>query len=244
MHPLYVDLRERLSQLNTCAQENISGNRVVKAFAREDYEIKKFDEKNTDYKKPTPGLPAVAEVQPLHRHPVPGPVHRGAAGGGRVPHLRPDHHRHLHPVQLVDLDPDQPHAHAGHAPQRPAALLRQRNKIIELYYAKSTITSRPDAKPVKTRLQGAVDFEDVSLKLHGSQVLSHIDLHIQPGETVAIMGPTGSGKTSLVSLIPRFSDVSSGSLTIDGTPVRLYDLKACGSPSAIATQTCSCSPTP
>ena len=48
VHPLYVDLRERLSQLNTCAQENISGNRVVKAFAREDYEINRFDEKNTD----------------------------------------------------------------------------------------------------------------------------------------------------------------------------------------------------
>ena len=110
------------------------------------------------------------------------------------------------------------------------------NKIIELYYAKSTITSRPDAKPVKTRLQGAVDFEDVSLKLHGSQVLSHIDLHIQPGETVAIMGPTGSGKTSLVSLIPRFSDVSSGSLTIDGTPVRLYDLKGLRKSIGIATQ--------
>ena len=110
------------------------------------------------------------------------------------------------------------------------------NKIIELYYAKSTITSRPDAKPVKTRLQGAVDFEDVSLKLHGSQVLSHIDLHIQPGETVAIMGPTGSGKTSLVSLIPRFSDVSSGSLTIDGTPVGLYDLKGLRKSIGIATQ--------
>ena len=50
VHPLYVDLRERLSQLNTCAQENISGNRVVKAFAREDYEMEKFDGKNQDYK--------------------------------------------------------------------------------------------------------------------------------------------------------------------------------------------------
>ena len=51
VHPLYVDLRERLSLLNTQAQENISGNRVVKAFAREDYEIARFDEKNADYKK-------------------------------------------------------------------------------------------------------------------------------------------------------------------------------------------------
>ena len=51
VHPLYVDLRERLSRLNTAAQENIAGNRVVKAFAREDYEIARFDEKNEDYKQ-------------------------------------------------------------------------------------------------------------------------------------------------------------------------------------------------
>ncbi len=67
VHPLYVDLRERLSLLNTQAQENISGNRVVKAFAREDYEIDRFDEKNADYKKGQhQGLPAVAAVQPLY----------------------------------------------------------------------------------------------------------------------------------------------------------------------------------
>ena len=74
------------------------------------------------------------------------------------------------------------------------------------------------------------------MKLHGAQVLSGIDLHVSPGETVAIMGPTGAGKTSLVNLIPRFSDVSAGTLTIDGTPVGLYDLEGLRRSIGIATQ--------
>ena len=98
------------------------------------------------------------------------------------------------------------------------------------------VSTRPDAKPVKERLRGEIDFHNVSLKLHGAQVLSGIDLHVEPGETVAIMGPTGAGKTSLVNLIPRFSDVSAGTLTIDGTPVGLYDLEGLRRSIGIATQ--------
>ena len=237
VHPLYVDLRERLSQLNTCAQENISGNRVVKAFAREDYEIKKFDEKNTDYKKAntrasllwlkfSPYIDTLSQALSIAVLLVGG----GFLISGRITIGTFTLFNSLtwtltNPMRMLGM-------HLNDLQRFFASA----NKIIELYYAKSTITSRPDAKPVKTRLKGAVDFEDVSLKLHGSQVLSHIDLHIQPGETVAIMGPTGSGKTSLVSLIPRFSDVSSGSLTIDGTPVRLYDLKGLRKSIGIATQ--------
>ncbi len=67
-------------------------------------------------------------------------------------------------------------------------------------------------------------------------MLKDIELTIEPGETVAIMGPTGSGKTSLVSLIPRFTDTTKGQVTIDGLPVRLYDLHALRSSIGIATQ--------
>ena len=110
------------------------------------------------------------------------------------------------------------------------------NKIIELYYAKSTITTRPDAVKPKGRVKGEVKFQDVSLKLHGTEVLKHVNLDIHPGETVAVMGPTGSGKTSLVNMIPRFTDASSGKVLVDGTPVRMYDLKSLRSSIGIATQ--------
>ena len=67
-------------------------------------------------------------------------------------------------------------------------------------------------------------------------MLKDIDLTVDPGETVAIMGPTGAGKTSLISLIPRFTDVTKGEVDIDGIPVRRYDLKSLRSSIGIATQ--------
>lgn len=237
VHPLYVDLRERLSQLNTCAQENISGNRVVKAFAREDYEINKFDQKNQDYKKAntkasllwlkySPYIDTLSQALSIAVLLVGG----GFLISGRITIGTFTLFNSLtwtltNPMRMLGMhlnDLQRFFASAG--------------KIIELYYAKSTITTRPDAKKVESRVKGQVDFEDVSLSLHGAPVLSHINLHIQPGETVAIMGPTGSGKTSLVSLLPRFYDVTSGNLTIDGTPVRMYDLNGLRHAIGIATQ--------
>ncbi len=109
-------------------------------------------------------------------------------------------------------------------------------KIIELYYAKSTIASRQDAVKPKERVKGEICFRNAGLTLHGTQVLRNIDLSIKPGETVAIMGPTGAGKTSLISLIPRFSDVSEGEVTLDGVPVNRYDLRSLRSSIGIATQ--------
>ena len=237
VHPLYVDLRERLSQLNTCAQENISGNRVVKAFAREDYEINKFDQKNQDYMKAntkasllwlkySPYIDTLSQALSIAVLLVGG----GFLISGRITIGTFTLFNSLtwtltNPMRMLGMhlnDLQRFFASAG--------------KIIELYYAKSTITTRPDAKKVESRVKGQVDFEDVSLSLHGAPVLSHINLHIQPGETVAIMGPTGSGKTSLVSLLPRFYDVTSGNLTIDGTPVRMYDLNGLRHAIGIATQ--------
>ena len=86
------------------------------------------------------------------------------------------------------------------------------------------------------RVQGAVKFDHVTLKRNGTEVLHDINLDIKPGETIAIMGPTGCGKTSLISLIPRFSDVSGGTVSVDGTPVGMYDLKKLRGSVGIATQ--------
>ena len=110
------------------------------------------------------------------------------------------------------------------------------SKIIELYYAKSTVVSRPDAVKSKGRIKGEIQFKSAGLRLHGTEVLEDIDLTVNPGETVAIMGPTGAGKTSLISLIPRFTDVTKGEVDIDGVPVRRYDLKSLRSAIGIATQ--------
>ena len=237
VHPLYVDLRERLSLLNTQAQENISGNRVVKAFAREDYEIERFDEKNADYKKAntkasllwlqySPYIEGLSQSLSIAVLLVGGAfLISGRISIGTFTLFNGLTWTLTDPMRMLGM-------HLNDLQRFFASA----NKIIELYYAKSTITSRPDAKKLQGRMKGEIDFSGVDLNLHGQPVLRHIDLHIDPGETVAIMGPTGSGKTSLVNLIPRFSDVSGGTLTIDGTPVGRYDLHDLRHSIGIATQ--------
>ena len=237
VHPLYVDLRERLSQLNTRAQENIAGNRVVKAFAREDYEIEHFDEKNNDFKnantrasllwlKYSPYIEGLSQSLSIAVLLVGGAfLISGRISIGTFTLFNGLTWTLTNPMRMLGM-------HLNDLQRFFASA----NKIIELYYAKSTITSRPDAKKVTTRMRGEIDFQGVDLQLHGMPVLQHIDLHINSGETVAIMGPTGSGKTSLVNLIPRFSDVSGGALLIDGTPVGRYDLHDLRHSIGIATQ--------
>jgi ATP-binding cassette subfamily B multidrug efflux pump len=237
VHPLYVDLRERLSQLNTRAQENISGNRVVKAFAREDYEIDRFDEKNSDYKKAntkasllwlkfSPYIDGLSQSLSIAVLLVGGAfLISGRISIGTFTLFNSLTWTLTNPMRMLGM-------HLNDL-QR---FFASSTKIIELYYAKSTITSRVDAKKVDTRMKGEIDFKGVDLDLHGMPVLRDINLHIKPGETVAIMGPTGSGKTSLVNLIPRFTDVTNGTLFIDGTPVGRYDLHGLRHSIGIATQ--------
>ena len=237
VHPLYVDLRERLSQLNTCAQENISGNRVVKAFAREDYEIDRFDGKNAEYKKAntkasllwlkySPYIDGLSQALSIAVLLVGGAfLISGRITIGTFTLFNSLTWTLTNPMRMLGM-------HLNDLQRFFASA----NKVIELYYAKSTIVSRQDAKKVTSRVRGEVEFQGVDLALHGLSVLSHVDLHIQPGETVAIMGPIGSGKTSLVNLIPRFADVTNGAVLIDGVPVGQYDLHDLRRSIGIATQ--------
>ena len=237
VHPLYVDLREKLSSLNTAAQENISGNRVVKAFAREDYEIARFDEKNREYKEAN----KTASLLWLKFCPYVETLSQSLSvvvllvGGiflinGRITIGTFTMFNGL-TWTLVD-----PMRMLGMHLNDLQRFFASANKIIELYYAKSTITTRPDAVKPQGRIKGEVKFRNVGLKLHGAEVLKNVDLEIRPGETVAVMGPTGAGKTSLINMIPRFTDATEGQVTVDGLPVRMYDLKSLRSSIGIATQ--------
>lgn len=234
---LYVTQREKLSQLSTAAQENISGNRVVKAFAREDYEIERFDEKNAAYKEAN----KKASLQWLKYSPYIDTLSQALSvavllvGGaflisGRIS---------IGTFTLFNSlcwTLSNPMRSLGIHLNDLQRFFASANKVIELYYAKSTIVSRPDAHKPDSRVKGQVDFKGVGLKLDGSQILQDVNLNIQPGETVAIMGPTGSGKTSLINLIPRFFDATEGAVELDGVPVNQYDLRALRSSIGIATQ--------
>ncbi len=93
-------------------------------------------------------------------------------------------------------------------------------RFVELMRTEPSLQDKPDAKPLAD-VKGEIRVEDVSFAYDGDlAVLRNVDLHIQPGETVAIVGPSGGGKTTLCQLIPRFYDVSAGSITIDGCDLR------------------------
>ncbi len=110
------------------------------------------------------------------------------------------------------------------------------NKIIELYYGRPFITDREDAQDIDGRIKGSVEFKNVSFSYGKSEVLHDINFRAEPGETVAIMGATGSGKTTLVDLIPRIYDVTDGQVLVDGHDVRLMKLKQLRGSIGIATQ--------
>lgn len=98
------------------------------------------------------------------------------------------------------------------------------DKVIELSYSYPDIKNPKNPVKKEGKLQGAVSFQNVSVSMHGTPVLKNINLDIHPGETVAIMGSTGSGKTTLINCISRFLDVTQGKVLVDGIDVKQYDL--------------------
>ena len=99
------------------------------------------------------------------------------------------------------------------------------HRFIELMGTEPTIADAPDAVPVE-RVQGAVDVKNVSFTYDGAEeVLHHVELHVRVGETVAVVGPSGGGKSTLCQLIPRFYDVTEGEIDIDGVDVRRIRLE-------------------
>ena len=237
VRPLYHDLRERLSELNTSAQENIAGNRVVKAFAREDYEIQKFDEKNREYKKAN----LKAALTWLNYYPA---IEGLAQSLSVVTLLVGGYFIILGRLSMGELMAFSSLAWTLSNPMRLLGTILndlQRffvsaDKVIELYYTQPMIQNRDNARQVEGRLKGGVEFENVSLAFGNNTVLSDINLLVKPGETIAIMGNTGSGKTMLLSLIPRLYDITRGAVKIDGTDVRNWDLHGLRKSIGIATQ--------
>ncbi|MCX7658222.1 MAG: ABC transporter ATP-binding protein/permease [Oscillospiraceae bacterium] len=235
--PMYVDLRERLSILNTAAQENISGNRVVKAFAREDYEIKKFGEKNKDFSDANknaaltwlayfPYLETTCQALGVVMLFVGGIfVMNGRMSFGEFAAFNGMIWTIANPMRMF-----------GSLINDLQRFMASANKIIEVYYARPIIIDRPDAVDHKERFKGEIEFKNVSFKYDNTTVLENISFKINPGETVAIMGETGSGKTSLVNLIPRFYDATSGEVLVDGINVRMLKLSQLRGNIGMATQ--------
>ncbi len=237
--PMHALLREKLAVMNTSAQENISGNRVVKAFAREDYEIEKFDECNRDYRdtnKKTAGvwltffpyIETLANLLPVIQLLVGGLfLIRGTLTMGEYVAFSG--------LTWAIANPMRQLGNIMNEFQRFSAASR---KVMDIYYSEPGIKDKADAIDHPGRFEGLVEFRDVTFSYSDGNlpVLRHVSFTAHPGETIAIMGETGCGKTSLIHLIPRFYEPLEGRVMIDGHDVSAYKLKDLRRNIGLATQ--------
>lgn len=236
VRPMYVDLRQRLSQLNSTTQENIAGNRVVKAFAREEYEVEKFTAKNADFSKANQAAAMVwLDYFPfLETFAQAFNVILMLVGGLFVMNGRITFGEYAAFSSLI-WAVSNPMRNIGMIINDFQRFFASLAKIQEIYYAKPKIANEHRSGN-KRRYDGHIRFDRVSFKYEDATVLHDVSFTVQPGETVAIMGSTGSGKTTIVNLIPRFYDVSEGRVLVDGVDVRELELDELRANIGIATQ--------
>lgn len=238
--PIYRSIRNCFAQLNIDAQENISGNRVVKAFAREQYEIEKFEKASLKYKEENlKAAFAWQKIVPVIEFLAQSLTFITLLVGGILVMKDPD-------FTLGDLSMFTALTWALALPMRNVSTIlnnyQQFNtstvKIIELCEASPLIASRHDAVVADKPLKGKIEFKNVTFKYtrNGDKVLDDISFVVNPGETIAIMGSTGSGKTTIVNLMSRFYDVTGGSILLDDVDIRMRSLQDIRRSIAIATQ--------
>lgn len=220
--PMFREFQVRLGALNTVLQENVAGIRVVRAFAREPFEAGRFDTANRSLRDQGMAVRRiVANAFPLL-------FSVGTIGVGVVTWVGA--------VQIVNGTLTvgelvaftsylflllQPLFIIGFGAQQIARASASAERLFEILDAHEDVAEKPDAIDLP-RLSGRVEFRGVHLRYPGADrpTLEHVDLAVPADCTVAIVGATGSGKTSLVNLIPRFYDVTEGSVTVDGIDVR------------------------
>ncbi|KAA1178451.1 ABC transporter ATP-binding protein [Paenibacillus sp. B2(2019)] len=236
VRPMYIDLRERLSQLNTTTQENISGNRVVKAFAREEFEVQKFTEKNVNYSTANKKAALVwLDYFPFLESFAQGfNVILMLAGGLFLMNGRITFGEFTAFSSLIWAISN-PMRNIGIIINDIQRFFASLSKIIDIYYAKPNIANEHKSTD-KRRYEGRIKFDHVRFKYDSAIVLDDVSFTVEPGETIAIMGSTGSGKTTIINLIPRFYDVAEGRVLVDGVDVRKLELDELRDNIGMATQ--------
>jgi len=220
--PMFREFQVRLAALNTVLQENVAGARVVRAFAREPFEIERYDEANLSL------LDQGLEVRKVVSNAFPLLFSVGTIGVGIVTWRGG--------VQIVNGTLTvgelvaftsylflllQPLFVLGFGAQQIARSSASAERLFEILDAPEDVTERSGARELG-RLDGRVEFRDVHLRYPGAQAetLAGIDLVIERDTRVAVVGATGSGKTTLVNLVPRFYDTTAGAVLVDGQDVR------------------------
>ena len=225
VRPRFAFMREKLSDMNTAAQENIAGNRVVKAFAREEYEKERFEEKNRAFMDSHlrinklwltffPMIELLVNAIQLVTVFVGGLF---IIGGELTP-------GQLAIFTSLSWAVSNPMRELGNLINDLQRFSTSAAKVMELHYGKPEIVDAPDAVE-HGRMKGQIEFDHVSFRIDTKPILEDVSFSVQPGQTVAVMGPTGGGKTSLIHLLARFYDATEGQIRVDGCDVKLWKLK-------------------
>jgi ATP-binding cassette, subfamily B, bacterial len=226
-HPVLRDVQQRMADVATVAEENIVGVHVVKSFAQERNELQKFANRSQRvFQRSVDANRQRALYVPLLSF-LPLVMQAGVllVGGRMVAHgtldIRTFFFFNVLVVMLV-----MPLRMLGMWIGQSQRATASGERIFEIMDEPEEISDRPDAIEM-TSGDGRVRFENVWFEYApGRPVLEDIDLELEPGTTVALIGHTGSGKTTLASLVPRFYDVTAGRLTIDGADVRDVKLQS------------------
>lgn len=250
-NPMFGILQKKLDNVNNVIQENVAGARVVKAYVKEEYEKERFGRANGElvgtqlkvlelFSYMTPLMNIVLNVSIVAIIKVGAlEVQGGAATPGNVMAAITYLSQILNAVMRMTM-----------IFQTVSRGVASGKRIQEVIDCKSTIvsgtygredkdTGHTEALAAGEDCKGLVEFRNVSFAYPDAGdelVLNNINLTVHPGETVGILGATGCGKSTLVNLIPRFYDVTQGSVLVDGVDVREYDLQALRNRIAIALQ--------
>ena len=224
IHVRFEKIQEFFSDITARAQENLSGVRVVRAYAQESAEIEKFQELNREYAKRNIALVKYgAAMRPLLFFfiglgfviivavGVPMAV-RGEISAGDFTALILYLQRMI--WYLIAL------GYVVNLYQRGTASLKRFNAILE---TEPTIRNAPDAKE-QPKIKGKIEFRDLNFAYNGTPILRDINLTINEGQTVALVGKTGSGKSTLISLIPRLLDAPDETVLVDDIAVKKFPL--------------------
>lgn len=220
--PLFVKVQQRISALNTTLQESLAGIKVVKAFVREPYEQKRFDEAADNL--------LVQSLRVSRTFAFLFPVifliaQLGQAGilyfGGKQILEGTLALGEYQKFSLYLAYVFFPMAQLGFIISLMAQAAASSTRIFEILDAKNDVTDKPNAVALPP-IEGNVEFKNVTFRYFGSTtpVLQDVSFTAEPGQTIALLGATGSGKTTIINLIPRFYDVSEGSVLIDGHDLR------------------------
>ena len=236
VRPRFAFMREKLSDMNAAAQENIAGNRVVKAFSREEFEKERFGEKNQAFRASHLRINKLwLTFFPMIELLV-NAIQLVTVFVGGLFIIRGE----LTPGQLaiftgLSWAVSNPMRELGNLINDLQRFSTSAAKVMELAFSKREIEDAPDAEDHE-HMQGEIEFDRVSFRVDGKSILEDVSFSVQPGQTVAVMGPTGGGKTTLIHLLARFYDVSEGQVRVDGCDVKQWKLHQLRSGIGTATQ--------